>query len=208
MLQVFHRNIVIRSQFVIGRENNYHRILQNGYEIYFIIALVAAALTTAVGAVSSTSGIWEEILLEKNEKFFTYRNFRIASCALSCVVSFADLDTIVRVIGPVLDACYPAAIVIAMYYCLCRKPDDPVKLMAGKWAVIIAFVISILQLAVRYSEMFGLGWDMLSRIYYALPLAGYSLAWLPVCVILYAVMIAVSRLHLSHQKIHDRELCV
>lgn len=176
--------------------------------ILFNIALVAAALTTAVGAVSSASGIWEEILLEKNKKVFTYRNFCIASCALSCVVSFADLDTIVRVIGPVLDACYPAAIVIAMYYCLCRKPDDPSRLMAGKWAVISAFVISILQLAVRYSEMFGLGWDMLSRVYYALPLAGYSLAWLPVCLILYAVMITASRFHLSHQKTHDRELCV
>lgn len=162
--------------------------------ILFNIALVAAALTTAVGAVSSTSGIWEEILLEKNRKVFTYRKFCIASCALSCVVSFADLDTIVRVIGPVLDACYPAAIVIAMYYCLCRKPYDPVRLKAGKWAVISAFVISILQLACRYNEMFDLGWDMLSRIYYALPLAGYSLAWLPICIILYAVMVTVSRI--------------
>ena len=66
----------------------------------------------------------------------------------------------------------------------------------------------VLQLAVRYSEMFGLGWDMLSRVYYALPLAEYSLAWLPACLILYAVMITASRFHLSHQKTHDRELCV
>lgn len=156
--------------------------------ILFNIALVAAALTTAVGAVSSTSEIWEEILHEKNERIFTYRNFCIASCVLSCVVSFADLDTIVRIIGPVLDACYPAAIVIAMYYCICRKPDDPAKLKAGKWAVIAAFVISVLQLAVRYSEMFELGWDMLSKAYYALPLAEYSLAWLPVSLILYAAL--------------------
>lgn len=156
--------------------------------ILFNIALVAAALTTAVGAVSSTSEIWEEILRDKNEKAFTYRNFCIASCALSCVVSFADLDTIVRIIGPVLDACYPAAIVIAMYYCLCRKPDDTAALRAGKWAMICAFAISVLQLAIRYSEMFGLGWDLLSKAYYALPLAEYSLAWLPVSVIIYAVL--------------------
>lgn len=156
--------------------------------ILFNIALVAAALTTAVGAVSSTSEIWEEILLEKNRKLFTYRNFCIVSCVLSCIVSFADLDTIVRVIGPVLDACYPPAIVIAMYYCLCRKPDDPARLRAGNWATISAFAISILQLAVRYNEMFGLGWDVVSKAYYALPLAGYSLAWLPVSLILYAVL--------------------
>lgn len=161
------------------------RLWGNFGGILFNIALVAAALTTAVGAVSSTSGIWEEILSKKNRKMFTYRNFCIGSCALSCIVSFADLDTIVRIIGPILDACYPAAIVIAMYYCLCRKPDDPVNRMAGKRAVIGAFAISILQLAVRYSEMFDLGWWTLSKLYYALPLSKYSLAWLPVSMILY-----------------------
>ena len=152
--------------------------------ILFNIALITAALTTAVGAVSSTSEIWEEILHEKNEKLFTYKNFCIASCALSCVVSFADLDTIVKVIGPVLDACYPPAIVIAMYYCLCRRPERTSNLRAGKWAVIGSFVVSVIQLAVRYSEMFSLGWDKLSSLYYALPLAEYSLAWLPVSLIL------------------------
>ncbi len=167
--------------------------------ILFNIALVAAALTTAVGAVSSTSEIWEEILHEKNERIFTYRNFCIASCALSCVVSFADLDSIVRIIGPVLDACYPAAIVIAMYYCLCRKPDNPVRLRAGKWAVITAFVISILQFAVRYSEMFDLGWNILSKAYYALPLAEYSLAWLPVSIIVFAAICLLP--HSSHKSV-------
>jgi LIVCS family branched-chain amino acid:cation transporter len=50
--------------------------------ILFNVALVAAALTTAVGAVSSTSGIWEEIMYEKNRKLYTYRNFCIVSCLL------------------------------------------------------------------------------------------------------------------------------
>ena len=69
--------------------------------VLFNIALVAAALTTAIGAVSSTSEIWEEIMLEKNPKLYTYRNFCIASCILSCIVSFLDLDTMVKVVGPV-----------------------------------------------------------------------------------------------------------
>jgi LIVCS family branched-chain amino acid:cation transporter len=103
-------------------------------------------------------------------------------------VSFADLDTIVKIIGPVLDAFYPAAIVIAMYYCMCRRIDDPTNINAGKWAVISAFLISILQLAVRYSEMFDLGWNALGKAYYSLPLAEYSLAWLPVCVIVFAMV--------------------
>ena len=160
----------------------------NAGGILFNIALIAAALTTAVGAVSSTSEIWEEILHEKNPRNFTYRNFCIASCALSCAVSFADLDTIVKVAGPVLDACYPAAIVTAMYYCLCRQADDPVFLRAGKWSAISAFAVSILEMAVRYSEMFHLGWDTIGMIYHELPLADCSLAWLPVSLTAFAVV--------------------
>ena len=161
--------------------------------ILFNIALITAALTTAVGAVSSTSEIWEEILHGRNERLFTYRNFCIASCVMSCVVSFADLVTIVKVVGPVLDACYPPAIVIAMYYCFSRRPDEEHNLTAGKWATVCAFIVSILQLAVRYSEMFGLGWDHISRIYYALPLAEYSLAWLPASVLVFAAAALLRR---------------
>ena len=154
--------------------------------ILFNIALIAAALTTAVGAVSSTSEIWEEILHEKNERLFSYRNFCIAACIMSCVVSFADLDTIVKVVGPVLDACYPPAIVVAMYYCICRRSGAPENLRAVKWAFIASFAISVFQLAVRYGEMFGLGWTWLEEFYGFLPLAEYSLAWLPVSLLVYA----------------------
>ena len=154
--------------------------------ILFNIALVAAALTTAVGAVSSTSEIWEEITHEKNPQLFTYRNFCIASCILSCLVSFADLDTIVKVVGPVLDACYPPAIVTAIYYCICPHPDKEENLKAANLAMITAFIVSILQLLVRYSEMFGLSWAAVSSLYYHMPLAEYSLAWLPVSLIVFA----------------------
>lgn len=154
--------------------------------ILFNIALVTAALTTAVGAVSSTSEIWEEILHDKNPKVFTYRNFCIASCVISSIVSFADLDTIVKVVGPVLDACYPPVIVLALYYCICPKSHDPANLRAAKWAMVGTFVISIFQLIVRYEEMFDMGFDWLSGLYYSLPLASYSLAWVPFCIVLYA----------------------
>lgn len=156
--------------------------------ILFNVALVAAALTTAVGAVSSTSGIWEEIMYEKNRKLYTYRNFCIASCVLSCIVSFADLDTIVKVVGPVLDACYPAAIVIAMYYCLCRNNTSGANLRAAKWTLIVTFVISIIELISIYSEMFGLGWRWAENLYSSLPLSAYSLAWLPVSIVVYAAV--------------------
>lgn len=161
--------------------------------ILFNVALVAAALTTAVGAVSSTSGIWEEIMYEKNSRVYTYRNFCIVSCVLSCVVSFADLDTIVKVVGPVLDACYPAAIVVAMYYCLCKNNTSGANLRAAKWALIVTFAISVIELISRYSEMFGLGWSWAEGLYSHLPLSAYSLAWLPVCIIVYAAVRFIPR---------------
>ena len=107
---------------------------------------------------------------------------------LSAIVSFADLDTIVKVIGPVLDACYPPAIVIALYYCLCRRNGDATDRVAAKWSVIGAFIISAIQLIVRYSDMFGLGWDVFTDLYNRLPLAGYSLAWLPVSILVYVIV--------------------
>lgn len=156
--------------------------------ILFNIALVAAALTTAVGAVSSTSEIWQELLGSKNPKLFTYRNFCIASCILSAIVSFADLDTIVKVIGPVLDACYPAAIVIAIYYCFCRNSSSDTNLRAAKWAMITAFAISIWELVVDYNEMFSLGFEAIGKGYELLPLSGYSLAWMPLSVVVFAAV--------------------
>ena len=171
--------------------------------IIFNVALVTAALTTAVGAVSSTSEIWEEILADKNPGLFKYRNFCIASCVLSAVVSFADLDTIVKVIGPVLDACYPPAIVIAMYYCACRRPDDISNRLAAKWAVIGALIVSILQLAVRYSDMFSIGLDRFTHLYNMLPLAGYSLAWLPVSVLIYVIIKMKLRRQFKPQRVRD-----
>ena len=161
--------------------------------ILFNVALVAAALTTAVGAVSSTSGIWEEIMHEKNSKIYTYRNFCIVSCVLSCIISFADLDTIVKVVGPVLDACYPAAIVIAMYYCFCRNSTSPENLRAAKWALIVTFAISAIELISRYSVMFGLGWSLAENLYGSLPLSSCSLAWLPVSIIVFALVRCVHK---------------
>ena len=156
--------------------------------VLFNIALVAAALTTAIGAVSSTSEIWEEIMLEKNPKLYTYRNFCIVSCILSCIVSFLDLDTMVKIVGPVLDACYPPAIVLALFYCICRNTQSEANLRAEKWAFICAFIISVLEMLTRYDEMFSFGWGALDKAYHALPLSGYSLAWVPVSLLVYAAV--------------------
>lgn len=157
----------------------------------FNIALIAAALTTAVGAIASTSEIWEELLKEKKKPAFSYRNLAIASCVISCLISFADLDTIVEVIEPVLDACYPAAIVIAVYYCFDRLPNAASHLVAMKYTMIAAFCVSILSMLEVYSSMFGFDLGVIRTIYEALPLSGQNLAWLPISVAVFAVVLGV-----------------
>ena len=157
--------------------------------ILFNVALVAAALTTAVGAVSSTSEIWVEILGDKikGDSDSLYKKICMISCVLSAIVSFMDLDTIVRVVGPVLDACYPPAIVISLFYCFCPNADSVKNLRAGKWAMIGAFVVSLIELAARYSDMFSFGWNWIVSLFNTLPLSSVSLAWLPVSVIIFIV---------------------
>jgi branched-subunit amino acid permease len=75
-----------------------------------------------------------------------------------------------------------------MYYCLCRNNDSLPNLRAAKWALIVTFVISVIELISRYSEMFGLGWSWAEGLYSRMPLSAYSLAWLPVCIIVFVAV--------------------
>ncbi len=152
--------------------------------LLFNVALCAAALTTAIGAVSSTSEIWADMLADKGPKF-SYKNICIAACVLSAFIALMDLDTIVAIVGPVLDACYPAGIVVAVYYCFSRKNSSPRNLTAAKWSMIAAFSMSILELLARYNEMFSWGQGWIDTAFHSMPLSAYSLAWLPVSVVVY-----------------------
>lgn len=151
--------------------------------IFFNVALVAAALTTAIGCVSSTAEIWVEMLGGK----LSYRLVCIISCAASCAVSIAGLDTIVTVLGPVLDACYPAAIVLAVYYCFCKNMLSRRNLFAAKCAVISAAVMGGLHMICVYIDLFALKADGFIKAYSMLPLSEYNLAWLPITVIVYLI---------------------
>ncbi|MBQ0018221.1 MAG: branched-chain amino acid transport system II carrier protein [Clostridiales bacterium] len=160
--------------------------------LLFNIALCAAALTTAIGAVSSTSEIWADILVDKGPKF-SYKNICIAACVLSAFIALMDLDTIVAIVGPVLDACYPAGIVVAVYYCFSRKNSSPGNLKAAKWSMIAAFAMSILELLSRYNEMFNWGQGWIDTAFHAMPLSAYSLAWLPVSAVVYLAVKLTNR---------------
>lgn len=144
--------------------------------VFFSAALVAAALTAAIGCISSTAEIWGRIFRGK----YSYKLICAVSCALSCVMSVAGLDAIVTVVGPVLDACYPAAIVLSVYYCFNPRAFENRWLVALRWAMITALVMGFVNAFNVYVDLFKLDAAAFKSAYLALPLAKYSLAWIPV----------------------------
>ena len=149
----------------------------------FNVALVAAALTTAIGCVASTAEIWEKLLKGR----FSYKLICAVSCFFSFLVGILGLDSIVGVVGPILDACYPAAIVLAVYYCFVKGCFSNRKLVACRWAMIGAVVVGAMQLLEVYIVKFGWSMPAYEQFYNAIPLAKYSLAWIPVSIAAYLI---------------------
>lgn len=157
--------------------------------IFFNVALVAAALTTAIGCVSSTAEIWEK-LFKGN---VSYKLICAVSCVLSCVVSIAGLDTIVTVVGPILDACYPAAIVLAVYYCIDKSCFQRRRLLSLRSAMVAALVLGFMNMYHVYIGIFSLNSPAYEKFYLSLPLAKYSLAWIPFSIAAFIVTWILAR---------------
>lgn len=154
----------------------------------FTVALTAAALTTAIGCISSTAEIWEKIFGGK----YSYKLICAASCLLSCGMSVAGLDKIVTFVGPILDACYPAAIVLSFYYCFEKRRFENKRLNALKWSMAAAFIMGFLDAFTVYAGLLGINAEKFERVYHLLPLAKYSLAWVPLCVLIFIAALFLS----------------
>lgn len=149
----------------------------------FFVALSMACMTATMGAASSTASLWTEIFKGR----VSYRLICAVTCIAACLVSSAGLDEIISVIGPVLDAMYPATIVLTLYYCLCRMPFSRRNLLALKAALISASVLGGAALLHCYAGLFGLNLPAFEKFYAALPLSQYSMAWVPVSAAVYII---------------------
>ncbi len=152
--------------------------------LIFLAALATASLTASIGITSSTAAMWEDILGGR----VSYRAVCVLTCVVSCLVSSAGLDAIISVVGPLLDACYPATIVVTMYYCLCRNSLARRNLFALKCALFAAGAMGGAALLHAYAVLFGLNLPVFEKCYAALPLSGYSMAWLPVSAAVFAAV--------------------
>lgn len=141
---------------------------------FFNFALAIAALTTAVGLTASTAEYFEEVYAGRQ----SYRKIVLITILISIVVGTTGLTNIVTVIGPLLDACYPACIVLVLYYVFMPSFMAPRKLYALRYSFIAAAVYGLMDALYVYTELFNLNLSGYKYIYNLIPLSQYKLGWI------------------------------
>lgn len=147
--------------------------------IFFSVALVFASLTTAIGLTAATAEYFEEATHGK----LPYRKGTILVLIGSTIIGSIGLDTIVAFFAPLLDAFYPGAIVITLYYSFMPNCMDKRKLNAMRFGVIVSFLMGILDVLYTYNSLFGLHIQAYNDFYNRIPLTEYKLSWVPAAVL-------------------------
>ena len=157
--------------------------------IFFNIALVLAALTTAVGLCGAAG----EYFTEASKDRVSYKKTSLIMVAISALVSSVGLDNIVTFIGPLLDACYPAAIVVVLYYVICPRLANPRLLLGARFAMIAAAVVGFVDVLYTYNALLKINNAHFISLYQQLPLSDFRLTWIPVSVVCFLLGILVYR---------------
>ena len=157
--------------------------------IFFNIALVLAALTTAVGLCGAAG----EYFTEAGKGRVSYKKSSLIMVVISALVSSVGLSNIVKFIGPLLDACYPAAIVVVLYYVVCPKLGNLRLLNGARFAMIAAAVVGFVDVLNTYNALLGINNVQFANVYNSLPLSAYHLTWIPVSVVCFLLGALVNR---------------
>jgi len=157
--------------------------------ILFNVALIFAALTTAVGLGGSAGEFFSESLKGKA----SYKIICLVTMGVSALVSSLGLSNIVKFVGPLLDACYPTAIVVVLFYVLAPNGDNPRLQLGARFAMIGAAVTGCIGIFNTYLSLLNISWPGFTAFYNALPLSNIQLTWIPVSAICFIIGILVSR---------------
>lgn len=152
----------------------------------FNIALVFAALTTAIGMAVATSNYFQEVTNNK----VSYNKAAIITLVISAIISTIGLSTIVELAAPLLDMVYPAAITLTLFYALVPNLDNKKRLFSGyKLGIYVAFVWGVFEGVLTYMNMFKVDTGILKKVHDSFPLASSGIGWVPVTLI--AIIIGV-----------------
>ena len=164
--------------------------------IFFSIALVFASLTTAIGLTAATAEYFEEATHGK----LSYRKGTVWVLIGSTIIGSIGLDTIVAFFAPLLDAFYPGAIVITLYYSFMPNCLEERKLRAMGFGVVVSFFMGMLDVLNTYNSLFGLQIQSYTDFYNKIPLTGYKLSWVPAAILFMVIG------YFSYQKKMKKEL--
>lgn len=157
--------------------------------VLFNIALVFAALTTAVGLGGSSGEFFSESMQEK----VSYKKICLATVCISALVSSLGLTNIVTFVGPLLDACYPTAIVVVLFYVLAPNPENLRLQLGARFAMIAAAVTGCIGIFNTFLSLLNISWAGFTKFYNALPLSNIQLTWIPVSILCFLIGVLVYR---------------
>lgn len=146
--------------------------------VIFNVALVFAALTTAVGLTGSTAEYFEEALEGK----YSYKKIAIVCCILSGVVAIMGLNNLVVYVAPILWFCHPICIVVSFYYILSKNPANLRALNAGRWALAAGTLAGLLDMIASYN-LLTIKSQAFIDFYSMVPLGPQHFAWVPFAII-------------------------
>ena len=162
----------------------------------FSIALLFAALTTAIGLTAATSEYFEEVYT--NNRFLSYKKVAIATLLVSTFISSLSLTNILALISPLLQAIYPSAIILTIFYALVPNLNEKKLCMrALKFALIISFIYGFIDSSTAYERILHIKIPILKDMLCYIPLSKYKLGWIPIAVLTIIISFIWQTLHIG-----------
>lgn len=149
----------------------------------FSCALFLAALTTAIGITSGCA----EFFVDLSDGKLSYIRCATVILIFSTIFGCLGLTSILSILGPILDGIYPTAIVLSIYYALIPRSEDPRRLYACKYAMIVSFIFGVMDTIWKYAEKAQANPGGIVDLYLKLPFADVSLAWVIPTVIAFII---------------------
>ncbi|HBX22954.1 MAG TPA: hypothetical protein DEF34_04890 [Desulfotomaculum sp.] len=136
----------------------------------FNIALLFAALTSAVGLAAGTAAYFEEA----SKKKWSYRNVAIVTLAISALISSFGLTKIIMITAPILSLVYPPCIALVAGYVILGNKN--IGIISG--ATIVAFAWGCLDALLGYLALAQIDTSGFMALYNLMPLASLGMGWL------------------------------
>lgn len=135
----------------------------------FNIALLFAALTSAVGLGSGTAEFFEEASAGK----WPYKKNAIITLAVSALMACVGLNSIIVITAPILSLIYPPCIALVMGYIIMGNRNIPT--IGG--ATIAAFGWGLIDCVIGYMGLAQMDTSGIMSIYSYMPGADAGIAW-------------------------------